>query len=110
MPTVLVRPLDADIEVLEGESLMRAAQRQGLWWPTVCDGNCECGTCWVVVEEGWEHCSPMAPAERARLDRGMKANESRARLACQVRMWGPVTVTRRSVRRTETVTSKGGVT
>ena len=30
---------------------------------------------------------------------GMKANEPRARLACQLRVSGPVTVNRRSVRR-----------
>lgn len=98
MSTVRVLPLGAEVEVAGGEPLMAAARRQGLWWPTICGGNCECGTCWVVVEHGAEHCSPVAPAERARLDQGMKANEPRARLACQVRMSGPVTVRRRSVR------------
>ena len=98
MPAVRVLPADAVVEVAAGESLMAAARRQGWFWPTVCNGNCDCGTCWVVVEEGAEHCSAMEAMERATLAKGMKANESRARLACQVKVLGPVVVTRRSVR------------
>ena len=98
MAGVRVLPADAVVEVAAAESLMAAAQRQGWFWPTVCGGDCECGTCWVVVEEGSEHCSEMQAAERATLGKGMKANEPRARLACQVRVSGPVVVTRRSVR------------
>jgi hypothetical protein len=40
----------------------------------------------------------MEAAERATLAKGMKANEPKARLACQTRVFGPVVVTRRSVR------------
>lgn len=98
MATVRVLPVDADIDVASGEALMAAARRQGYWWPTICGGDCECGTCWVVVDDGWEHCSPMGEAERARLTMGVKAKEPRARLACQLRVSGPVTVTRREVR------------
>jgi 2Fe-2S ferredoxin len=98
MPTVRVLPADAVVEVAAGESLMAAAQRQGWFWPTVCGGDCDCGTCWVVVEEGAEHGSAMETAERATLARGMKANEPRARLACQIKVLGPMVVTRRSVK------------
>jgi len=95
---VRVLPADAALEVDAGESLMAAAGRQGWFWPTVCGGNGECGTCWAVVDSGAEHCSAMEDAERATLRKGMKANEPRARLACQVRVSGPVVVTRRSVK------------
>lgn len=98
MPAVRILPLDVTFEVTAGEAVMAAGRRAGLWWPTVCHGQCECGTCWVVVEEGWEHCSPMGTAERSRLDLGMKATEPRVRLGCQLRVAGPVTLTRRSVR------------
>ena len=40
----------------------------------------------------------METAERARLAGGMKANEPRARLACQIKVSGPMVVTRRSVK------------
>jgi ferredoxin, 2Fe-2S len=99
VPAVRVMPADALIEVAAGESLMAAAKRQGWFWPTVCNGDCDCGTCWVVVHVGAEHCSAMEAAERATLATGMKAGEPRARLACQMQVYsGPVVVTRRSVR------------
>jgi ferredoxin len=93
-----VLPAGAVVEVAAGESLMAAAQRQGWFWPTVCGGDCDCGTCWVVVEQGAEHCSRMEEDERATLDKGMKANEPRARLACQLKVTGSMVVTRRSVK------------
>ena len=77
---------------------MAAARRQGLWWPTVCGGCTDCGTCWVIVEEGWEHCNGISAAEAARLALGLKAGDPRARLACQLRVQGPVILYRRSVR------------
>jgi ferredoxin len=93
-----VLPVDEVVEVAAGESLMAAARRQGWFWPTVCGGDCDCGTCWVVVEEGAEHGSAMEANERATLAKGMKANESRARLACQLKVSGPMVVIRRSVK------------
>lgn len=106
---VTVLPVGVTVEVRDGEAVMAAARRQGLWWPTVCGGYAQCGTCWVLVEEGTAHCSEMGEAEKARLALGMKANGTRARLACQLRVGGPVTVTRRSVRRaTADSTQRGG--
>jgi ferredoxin, 2Fe-2S len=98
VPTVRVLPADDVVEVDAGESLMAAARRQGWFWPTVCGGDCECGTCWVVVEEGAEHASAMEAAERTTLAKGMKANEPKVRLACQIKISGPMVVTRRSVK------------
>jgi ferredoxin len=106
VPAVTVVPVGVVVDVTEPEPLMAAAQRQGLWWPTVCGGDAECGSCWVIVEEGAEHCGPMGERERARLALGMKANEPRARLACQLRVLGPVTVNRRSVRRRDECESR----
>jgi len=98
VPDVRVLPADAVVEVAAGESLMAAAQRQGWFWPTVCGGNCDCGTCWVVVEDGAGHAPAMEANERATLAKGMKANEPRVRLACQLKVSGPMVVTRRSVK------------
>jgi len=106
MPAVRVLPADAAVEVVPGESLMAAAQRQGWFWPTVCGGDCDCGTCWVVVEEGAGHASAMEANEQATLAKGLKANEPRARLACQLRVTGPMVVTRRSAK----APAKGGNT
>lgn len=97
VPLVTVLPAGVVVEAADSESVMAAARRQGLWWPTVCGGCTDCGACWVIVEEGWEHCNGISAAEQARLALGLKAGDSRARLACQLRVKGPVTVFRRSV-------------
>ncbi len=98
MPVLTILPAGVTIAVESGETVLAAARRAGLRWPTVCGGDAECGTCWALVEEGAEHCSAMAEDERARLSLGVKAREPRARLACQLRVSGPVTVSRRTVR------------
>jgi ferredoxin len=107
VPVVTVLPVGVTVDLAETEPLMMAARRQGLWWPTVCGGDAECGTCWVIVAEGLEHCGEMTEAERARLALGVKAKEPRARLACQLRVSGPVTVHRRSVRRAKDTGTPG---
>jgi adenylate cyclase len=49
-----------------------------------------CGTCRVRILAGLDHCSPMGPEERDYL-LGVRAPEDH-RLACQVRVRGPVAV------------------
>lgn len=96
---VLVVPLDAEIVVQDGETLMAAAERSGYRWPTVCHGDGECGVCYVIVESGAERLSPMGTGERATLERVRRANDSRVRLACQLEVYGSVRVSKPGVRR-----------
>jgi ferredoxin len=96
---VRVLPLDVTVVVATGESLMVAAERQGLVWPSVCRGLAECGTCYVAVESGDEHASDVLTKERVRLASGPPARSPSARLACQLRMAGPMTVRRKGVAR-----------
>ncbi len=101
MVTVRVRPLDIDVDVEDGESLMDAAERQGYRWPTLCGGVGMCTMCWVRVETGAEHVSPMRQLERDALemyrwDEGARP-EGDVRLGCQVFVTGPVTVFKRGV-------------
>ena len=44
MPPVMVLPVGVVVDATEAEPVMAAARRQGLWWPTVCGGDAECGT------------------------------------------------------------------
>lgn len=92
--------MDVPIEVAAGESLFEAALRQGLDWPTMCKGQALCGLCWCSVQEGASHLSAMENTERKRLEAVDRIADPRIRLACQLRVHGPVTVSRRSVRRT----------
>ena len=96
--SVRVLPADAELLVEEDDDLFWAAQLAGWHWPTTCDGNCECGQCFVIVEEGAENLSPMLPPERARLDEGVTSGNPRARLACQMFFDGPVVVRRAGAR------------
>jgi 2Fe-2S ferredoxin len=97
------------MEVAPGESLLAAALRQGLTWPTLCGGEASCRTCYIVVEEGAEHLPPPAELEQRGIDdlaRVVRSGE--VRLACQAVPFGDLTVTRRGVRRTDVVTETGG--
>jgi 2Fe-2S ferredoxin len=101
MPTVRVLPDDILIEAEDGQTIMDAAHEAGLYWPTTCGGQGICTTCACAVEEGIPHLDEMGRAERKTLaeDRGEAALASgRIRLACQARVHGEVTVTKRGVR------------
>jgi ferredoxin, 2Fe-2S len=96
---VAVRPSGAEIEVLDGEDVFSAARRLGYRWPTVCGGKGTCRTCFLEVDEGAENCSPVGPHEREGIQALRQPVDGRTRLACQLRIVGPVTVTKRGVRR-----------
>lgn len=95
---IRVLPADVSFDVDDGESVFQAAQRHGIRWPSVCNGDCECGICYMVVEDGADNVCPRTRAEADRLSLGMKANEPRARLACRSKLVGDVTVVRRGVK------------
>jgi 2Fe-2S ferredoxin len=96
--TVSVEPAGVVIELEPGESLLRAAQRCGYRWPTVCDGNASCGVCVAQVVSGFENCSEIGTLELERIVALNKPVDGKARLACQLTIEGPVTVHRRGVR------------
>ncbi|MFF4361469.1 2Fe-2S iron-sulfur cluster-binding protein [Streptomyces sp. NPDC001604] len=96
---VSVRPLGADLDVLDGEDLFTAAARLGYRWPTVCGGKGTCRTCFVQVEEGVENCSPVGSLEREGIEALRRPVDGLTRLACRLLVEGPVTVTKRGVRR-----------
>lgn len=98
---VRVLPSNVVVEVADGESVFAAACRQGLRWPSICHGDCECGVCYMLVESGAENLSAKSSMEADRLSLGMKANDSAARLACRCEVHGDVTVVRRGVRPAE---------
>lgn len=97
---VRVEPSHAVIEVQAGEPLMRAAERLGYHWPTICHGQAECTACWIEVDEpeAFEEPSPVECG-------GLRLFEGRSfyagknvRLACQARPLRDTVVTKRGVR------------
>jgi ferredoxin, 2Fe-2S len=101
MPTVRVLPDDIVIGTEDGQTIMDAAHDGGLYWPTTCGGEGICTTCACTVDKGLEHLDPMGRGELKTLseDRDPASLASgRVRLACQARVRGDVTVTKRGVR------------
>ena len=98
-----MQPADIRLEPEPGESVFAAAGRAGYRWPTVCGGQGTCRTCVMVVESGRENCSVIEDLEAEGLDALKEAKDGQYRLACQTRVTGDVTVTKRGVRRVVTV-------
>ena len=99
--TVRVLPDDILIEAEDGQTIMDAAHNAGLYWPTTCGGEGICTTCACTIEEGAPNLDPMGRGEYMTLaeDRSEAAlANGRIRLACQARVRGEVTVTKRGVR------------
>jgi 2Fe-2S ferredoxin len=101
MPKIKILPLELEIEAVEGATIMEAAHEHGLYWPTTCGGEGICTSCACTVEEGEVNLEPIGRGELKTLgeDLGEAAVRSRRlRLACQARVHGDVTVTKRGVR------------
>lgn len=94
-------PSDLVIEAKDGQTIMDAAHNRSLHWPTTCGGEGICTTCACTVEDGIDNLEPMGRSERKTLaeERGPEILDSgKVRLACQARVHGDITVTKRGVR------------
>jgi 2Fe-2S ferredoxin len=101
MPRIHIQPLDRVVEAEEGETIMEAAWRGGLYWPTTCGGQGICTSCACTIEEGTENLDALGRNERKTLaeERGEAAlRDGRLRLACQARVRGDVVVSKPGVR------------
>jgi 2Fe-2S ferredoxin len=101
MPKVKILPLELEIDATDGATIMEAAHEHGLYWPTTCGGEGICTSCACTVEEGEGSLEPIGRGELKTLaaELGEVAVRSRRlRLACQARVRGDVTVTKRGVR------------
>jgi ferredoxin, 2Fe-2S len=93
---------DWTFEVSDGQSVMAAAEGQGIFWPTVCHGLAECQTCYFEVVAGEQYLEPPGRLEEGalRLLFGHSWYQGKnIRLACQARVRGPVVVRKPGVRR-----------
>ena len=95
--TVRVEPLGAVVTVRATQSLLAAARGAQLSWPAPCGGVGVCTRCVVRVLDGATHLVPAGAYEVERLLAcGARAGE---RLACHLKVCGPVTVEKVGVRR-----------
>ncbi len=91
---VRIEPLGETIRTLPGETLMRAAIRLGIRWPTICNGVAVCGVCNVQVRNA----SDALPAPTPKEEQGLRSVPLRStgvvRLACQLVPQGELIVWR----------------
>lgn len=102
--SVRVLPLDIELTVRPGESMMAAAQRQGYFWPTRCRGQAICTACLFEVVSGGEGFEPVGPLEADALEDLSEFQAKRAgqlRLGCQARPREAATVFKRGVKPAE---------
>jgi 2Fe-2S ferredoxin len=110
MPRITIQPLDRVIEATEGATIMEAAHEHRLYWPTTCGGEGICTSCACTIEEGEGNLEPMGRGELKTLAEELSeaaVRSRRLRLACQARVHGDVTVTKRGVRPEDSELSTG---
>ena len=98
---VRIEPLGVNVSVREGETVMSAAQRCGLRWPTVCQGLGECLVCRLEILDGPFGDPPLTGRERDAFSSGRlcEGEQGTVRLACQLRPAADMTVFKAGVRR-----------
>lgn len=104
MPKITILPLGQTIEAADGLTIMDAAHECGLYWPTTCGGQGICTSCACSVEDGGDNLELMGRGELKTLTEELSeatVQARRLRLACQARVHGDVTVTKRGVRTDE---------
>ena len=101
MPKIRILPLDREVDAQAGQTIMAAAHDSGLYWPTTCGGQAICTTCLCRIEAGAENLDDIGRAELKTMTEERPeamVRKNNLRLACQARVSGDVTVTKRGVR------------
>lgn len=102
MATVRVLPSGITFDVDPSESILGGAARNGLYWPTTCNGEATCSVCVFTVLEGAEALSEKEELEEDGLSiviGTMPGDPESHRLACQARACSDVVVRKMGVRR-----------
>lgn len=83
MPVVSIQPSGKSIDAAEGSCLLDVLKNSGESIQHKCDGQAQCGSCHIYVQEGRKSVSKIQRAENEKLD-SIVGVGSKSRLACQV--------------------------
>ena len=83
-------PMDKEVEIKTGQSVLNVAQDNGVHIQSVCKGIPSCAECRVLVVEGSENLLPPMEEELDLI--GTAHFVDKRRLSCQMRCFGDVTV------------------
>lgn len=95
MVKVTVQPAGHVLDLEDGETILAAARRHGLAWPSLCEGKAECTTCHVKILDGRDGLAAAGAAEREALLAKKRVEPGETRLACQLRPDEDLTVHKR---------------
>ncbi len=87
MPMLTIMPSGKTVEVSEGMTLLAAILGADVGINHKCEGNANCGTCHIFVQDGRKGLSKVAREENERLDTIVGVG-SKSRLACQAKVLG----------------------
>jgi ferredoxin, 2Fe-2S len=87
MSVLTVMPSGKTIEVTEGTTLLAALLGAEMGILHKCEGQANCGSCHIYVQEGRKGLSKIAREENERLDTIVGIG-SKSRLACQAKVLG----------------------
>ena len=83
MPVVSIHPSGKSIEAAEGARLLDVLKNSGETIQHKCDGQAQCGSCHIYIQEGRKSVSKIQRTEHEKLD-SLLGIGSKSRLACQV--------------------------
>jgi len=87
---VIFSPWQRKVVARKGQTILGLAKEEEIPVHYECDGNCTCGTCYVLIESGMENLSPIGAKELNHLLRNQLPEN--ARLSCQARILGDLSV------------------
>ena len=92
MTTLTIIPSSKTVDVSEGMTLLSAILLADESFSHNCEGNANCGTCHIFVQEGRKGLSKIAREENEKLDMIVGVG-SKSRLACQAKVLGTENIT-----------------
>jgi ferredoxin, 2Fe-2S len=87
MPTVTIMPSGKTVDAAEGQTLLEIIMSSGEPITHKCEGQAQCGSCHIFVQEGRKGISKVAREENEKLDTIVGVG-SKSRLACQAKILG----------------------
>jgi ferredoxin, 2Fe-2S len=82
MPKIKFLPMETEVEIAGGATILDAALDHNVPLNHNCGGNCACSTCHVVVEEGYLSLNEISEDEAEMLEEATGLT-GLSRLACQ---------------------------
>ena len=83
MPVVSIQPSGKSVDAAEGSRLLDVLKNSGEDIQHKCDGQAQCGSCHIYIQEGRKSVSRIQRNEHEKLDSIIGVG-SKSRLACQV--------------------------